>query len=371
MTGRNFYSTKRHCEAFRRLDKRVRLHETQTGNLLVQKNILDYRTLFETNSPPRGMALDECAYQKGDGIQYRSDSDGSSCHEAVRLSEGAFLLTTNYTPDEGQRHQQVVNDGDWIHIQFRFSGAGCERVSKQERYETPEKCCIVSRYPKGSIVDREIWQAKRWKYACLYISPNGLVDFLDTPVAALPEEALWLGRDSEPEFKVNVLPLHPMMMIAVNDMLACSFRGRNRRAYMRAKSLELLTIVIHGLRDNDGIARGSPIRLSAADIDKIANARAIMNAELENTLTLAELARRLGLNRTKLALGFKELYGTSVQAYWRDAKLTRARELLQTGRARITEVALDMGYSELSSFTRAFTRKFGLLPRECKKIGRS
>jgi len=91
-----------------------------------------------------------------------------------------------------------------------------------------------------------------------------------------------------------------------------------------------------------------------------------MLQELGDSLTLAALARRVGLNRTKLALGFKEIYGTSVQAYWRDARLSRARELLQNAGARVTDIALTLGYSELSSFTRAFSRRYGVLPKALK-----
>jgi AraC-like DNA-binding protein len=132
---------------------------------------------------------------------------------------------------------------------------------------------------------------------------------------------------------------------------------------MRAKSLELLSTVLDALDDSKPEWQ---VKLSSADFRKISRARQIMTTELEATLTLAELAHRVGLNRTKLALGFKGVYGTSVQAYWRDAKLDRARELLRAGDLPVTEVALSLGYSELSSFTRAFTRRFGVLPRDCR-----
>jgi AraC-like DNA-binding protein len=172
--------------------------------------------------------------------------------------------------------------------------------------------------------------------------------------------------DDQLELRTAMLPLHSAMVLMVNDILSCSFRGGNRRAYMRAKSLELLSTVIHALGDSHAGARRSVVKLSTTDLDKISLSRSIMASELEHKLTLAQLARRVGLNRTKLALGFKEVYGTSVQAFWRDAKLSRARELLRAGETRVTEVALRMGYSELSSFTRAFGRKFGVLPRACR-----
>src|SRR6185312_5522164 len=129
-----------------------------------------------------------------------------------------------------------------------------------------------------------------------------------------------------------------------------------------------LSTVVHALGKTHSTAEPT-LRLSAADLGRIAFARSIMCAHPESTLTLSELARKAGLNRTKLALGFKAVYGVSVQAFWRDVKLDLARQMLRDGMTPITEIALSVGYSELSSFTRAFTRRFGCAPRECKADG--
>ena len=88
--------------------------------------------------------------------------------------------------------------------------------------------------------------------------------------------------------------------------------------------------------------------------------------ELETPLSLASLARRVGLNRTKLAQGFKATYGDSVHAYWRDLRLTHARELLKSGRVSVTEAAFSAGYADISAFTRAFTNKFRVGPKGFK-----
>ena len=94
------------------------------------------------------------------------------------------------------------------------------------------------------------------------------------------------------------------------------------------------------------------------------------SSHLNSTLTLSNLARKVGINRTKLALGFKAVYEVTVQTFWRNAKLDRALQMLREDEVSVTEVALSLGYSELSSFTRAFTRRFGMVPRQCKGEGR-
>ena len=306
----------------------------------------------------------EGAYALDDGLQLAQQvADRRLTWDFVRLSDEAYLLVGEHRPSGEVASRQAINDSDWIHIQFRLSGAGHE-VCKSEVIETPQQSCIIARYPNHSIIERCTFQTDISRIACLFMSPEGLLNLLDISYASMPEAARWLASSEDAELRVSRLTLAPAMTLVVNDIMACNFRGANRRAYMRAKSIELLSTVVHGLSERP--SNSDVVKLSRADCQRIASAHALMLDDLECTLTLAELARRVGINRTKLAVGFKKLYGSSVQSFWRDARLCYARDLLQRGDARITDVALSLGYSELSSFTRAFGRKFGVLPRNCR-----
>lgn len=306
-------------------------------------------------------------YRGGDGVHFRSDNgSGELIQDVVRLADGAFLFSSNHSRPGQSLHRQIVRDTDWIHIQFRLNGGGSEQLSEDQAFETPEKSCVVARYKKNSIVERTVASSDTWKVVCLLISPAGLTKFMDVSADALPASSAWLTRRDGVGSHCSVFPLRSSMMLAVNDILGCSLQGATRRVFMRGKSLELLATVI---REMDGAAtpaKASTIKLSPGDYSRLASARTIMTSDLDRPQTLAQLARRVGINRTKLALGFKQVFGVSVHAYWRDVRLSRARELLREPGARVTEVALSMGYSEPSSFTRAFTHKFGVLPRDCR-----
>jgi AraC family transcriptional regulator, transcriptional activator of the genes for pyochelin and ferripyochelin receptors len=317
---------------------------------------------------PQGSEPVEGIYCDHDGVQLRTRGRAGrqlSC-EVVRLTEDALLLATNVPADGKVQHQQAINDSDWIHIQFRLNGGGHERVSPTGLIETPNRSCVVVRYPENCVVDRTSHTADAFEVVCLLLRPRALTRLVDVSASNFPKQAQWIAQEESLALQATVLPLSSKMRLAVNDIFSCPFTAAARRGYMRAKSLELLSNVLHAL---DAPQTGHPaarLPLSPQDIERIDRARAVMLQELGNSLTLAALARRVGLNRTKLAVGFKEVYGTSVQAYWRDARLSRARELLQSAGARVTDVALTLGYSELSSFTRAFSRRFGVLPKALK-----
>ena len=218
-------------------------------------NLTDYRTLVDPTTTYGGLNSEAGIYARGDGVQFRSsgtvEGKAKFFHEAVRISDQAYLLLTESTPTDDQNQTQVVDGDDWLHIQFRFSGAGFEDVGRGQVVATPERSCIVSRYPDGSIINREIPRAESWKYACLYLCPSAFTDLLDIDETALPETTNWMAKRDFREFRYDTLPISPMMMAPLGDLFSCEFRGLARRAFMRAKTLEILS----GLVQTCGRAR--------------------------------------------------------------------------------------------------------------------
>jgi len=87
--------------------------------------------------------------------------------------------------------------------------------------------------------------------------------------------------------------------------------------------------------------------------------------DLDAPPTIAELARETGLNQLKLKRGFKQIFGSSIYALFQRERMDRARQLLQDH--DVTETAMLLGYSNVSHFSSAFRKQFGVLPREARR----
>ena len=48
-------------------------------------------------------------------------------------------------------------------------------------------------------------------------------------------------------------------------------------------------------------------------------------------------------------------------------RLQQAREMLKTGSYSVKQVGINIGFSNLSNFAKAFKKEFGLLPKEILK----
>jgi len=86
-----------------------------------------------------------------------------------------------------------------------------------------------------------------------------------------------------------------------------------------------------------------------------------------NRLSLNELARRVGLSPSHFGRLFKAAVGVSYQTYVHELRMKMARDLLTRLDLRIKEVAACLGFSHLSSFTRAFETQFGQSPSQYRQ----
>ena len=79
-------------------------------------------------------------------------------------------------------------------------------------------------------------------------------------------------------------------------------------------------------------------------------------------LSLADLARELGVSKYHLSYRFKKAVGVTFRSYVLCARIERAKGLLQDGHFSVTEVAFMVGFNDLARFDKLFKRHMGLTP---------
>jgi DNA-binding response OmpR family regulator len=80
--------------------------------------------------------------------------------------------------------------------------------------------------------------------------------------------------------------------------------------------------------------------------------------------SVEDLASQVAFSRSQLHRKLKALTGKSPNELIREFRMMRAKELLEKGAGNVSEVAMEVGYSSLSYFTRSFKQAFGVLPSE-------
>ncbi|WP_299739368.1 GlxA family transcriptional regulator [uncultured Roseobacter sp.] len=95
-----------------------------------------------------------------------------------------------------------------------------------------------------------------------------------------------------------------------------------------------------------------------------ARAQDMMQANLEDPITIKVIARRLGVSLRALQLQFQASLRTTPQAYYLGLRLGEADRLVTQTALPLQDVALITGFASQSSFARAYRQRFGVSARQ-------
>jgi AraC-like DNA-binding protein len=105
-------------------------------------------------------------------------------------------------------------------------------------------------------------------------------------------------------------------------------------------------------------------------LKRMCDARHRLQFELEPPASVAHLAQEAGLSTSHFITQFSALFGeTPLQCRTR-ARLDRAREMLLATDEPATQIGLALGFDNPGSFSRLFSRRFGMPPRAYRRTAK-
>lgn len=89
-----------------------------------------------------------------------------------------------------------------------------------------------------------------------------------------------------------------------------------------------------------------------------------MEANVERTIKIPQLAGTLGLSQRKLERLFNRHFECSAVAFYRRVRLQHARALLTQTDMSVLDICVACGFASSSYFSKSYAEQFGLRPRE-------
>jgi len=84
-------------------------------------------------------------------------------------------------------------------------------------------------------------------------------------------------------------------------------------------------------------------------------------------MSVLDIARSVGLDRTYLSGLFKEQYGVSLQSFLLEYRMNRAADLLRNPELSVSDVSRSVGYNDPFLFSKMFKKVIGSSPREYRE----
>jgi AraC-like DNA-binding protein len=292
--------------------------------------------------------------------------DPSDRCDAYRVSPGMIMLIVNVSCADAFRSR--LSGQDIVEFHYRLSGS-ISISGSWGQVEQTAPSCLIWYQPFGCDDAAEQIGARsneRETWISLYCDRTWLCRSMGEYAARLLDSLVGGGQcdSSAPRFRLQTQ--QGIIRRILNDLIQTRGDSAIDWSYGAAKATELLCVTLkHTVeRKGNGIEM---LRMSGSDQRLLQEARDLLKEQLIEPPRLGALARRVGMNPTKLCALFRQQYEESMFTFVRRQRLEHAHDLLAYSGLQIRQVAAAVGYRHHSSFTAAFTKHFGFVPKAAQQ----
>jgi AraC-like DNA-binding protein len=305
-------------------------------------------------------------YPAGAGMRLSAPSLGTrpseGFTEVVQVDDGLHAVIVDWGAGVEDADRGVWEETGGAGYGWLYVGTQGDGRLQIEGFGTARKlgpaCCITLAPPGSTFVwGNQLSGGRRG----IHIAFHGRYLKAKYPsLLCLHELQRWL-TDRDARLRDLDIPVSPMMLTVTMSLLNLPLQGELRHQFVGATVEQLLCLALDGLVQMEK-QLSLPIHFTAREIAAVRDVRALLDQQLASPPGIEGLARRFGLNRTKLRSAFRELFGIGIWDYIHEQRMHTSYEQLARGDKSVSEIAASVGYNHLSNFTTAFRRHFGRPP---------
>ena len=289
---------------------------------------------------------------------------GSGYFRSVCPREGMLLVLEQYRLNEDMK---FISDSAPRCLGFSYCMSGRVRWSinglPQQFTTRKGQCEILSSVSTGGSGCYE--PGAPLVLVNIMLCPDLLQSFLDAGGEDSPGAGILQPPDSEGTIRYHQRSMTGPEQRALEQLLISPCRSMADSLFIQAKIMELVSFHLKEMDATDGKAMNRPVD---SDSQKMINiAKGILRSSMQSPPTIPHLARMIGTNETRLKKIFRTNLGTTVFGYLTSCRMQRACDLLKESGLTMSEIGAELGYSERTHFTRAFTRLFGMPPSQYRR----
>lgn len=135
-----------------------------------------------------------------------------------------------------------------------------------------------------------------------------------------------------------------------------------QKASLHLKTMELFLLFLKKAERRSYTGEFSGI--NQMDVRNAFKVRERILASVPEKIAVSRLAADNGMSQRKLQIIFKQIFGMTISQFALTEKMIRAKDMLESGRYNVSETGYGLGYQNLSHFTQAFRKHFGMNPKQ-------
>jgi len=146
----------------------------------------------------------------------------------------------------------------------------------------------------------------------------------------------------------------------VNDLATRKEPAILKDYHYKLKTLELLFYLFQSLSNRSQSVRQ---KLNEQDIRSIYKMRDQLVSSLQKPIPIAKLKQIAGMNELKMRKLFVQIFGMGIYDYFQHFRMKEAARLLREEGLSVSEAGYQMGFENLSHFSRVFAKHIGKTPK--------
>jgi AraC-like DNA-binding protein len=281
--------------------------------------------------------------------------------EFCGLADGFFVTFGEIEFDRAKSGYFSVPDTLQVYVASNGDGEFAFPHDAPLSFEAPNTAIVIE--PAGAPATEATYTGAH-RYAYVFIHREALRALFSGSEHELPEILRAFVEGSLQRTVGRALPLGSALLGCLEDLHACPLEGRRRRLFLQSKAIEIVCQAIEALERAGGLAPAPTTMLTARGVLK---AQRLLAETFVSRSSVEDLAREVGLSRSALCTGFRQILGQSVFDYTQNLRMEQALAYLNERDASITEIAFAVGYKNVSSFSVAVQRHFGATPTELRR----
>lgn len=167
-----------------------------------------------------------------------------------------------------------------------------------------------------------------------------------------------LAENAQPLLFEQVIT--PGIQKILQEIISETITDNFKWVFRKIKAEELICMLLMKLEERQ---EKQLYPLKGKDVQVIYDVKERMLAHLDEPPVTGDLARAANMSPTKLRTLFRQIFGDSIFGLYQQYRMQEAARLLKEGQRSVSEVGYQLGFSNLSHFSRVFEAHIGMKPK--------
>ncbi len=311
-------------------------------------NHVDYDAMLRHYAKELG-----CKYSGG--ILQFNEQYAHGTMQFMQLSDGLQIMISNFVANTDILFQRRNSTFDYFSLQF-------DEIKEPDTDQQESKSAVFlssTKYDWLFLTKKDTHLAN----VCILFSKQWLDDFLLGEMAGEPIKK-YLSVKSR---SFNYEPLDAAYKKMIHEIMLVSEEESMKKMIIHNRIMLLLerffSRVFQKMNNHH-----FDIKLNQHDINSLRMVERILLKDFsKEPPDIVELAKTAAMSPSKLKTAFKEIYGLPVYSYFQKHRMNKAKAMLLSQKYHVKDVGMELGYSNLSNFAKAFRKSFDQLPSDLLK----